>query len=163
MKTRLVGLFEKVQAIPYRCRSEEFFYAGIMPQYANCNQKRNILRALLDDEGFESRDLDAVFDWKDLPIPKEILKILKNSGTHQKHHLLEVKINHGYLKVDPTWNPELGRRGFPITEKWSGASDTEQITKGKIWFYNPSIKKISLPYFPQEREKFAIEFNRWLL
>lgn len=162
MKAKLIELFEKVQAVPYRCRSEEFSYSGVMPSYANCNQKRNILGILLDKEGFESRNLDAVFDWKDLPLPKEILKNLRNSGTQQKHHLLEVKINGDYLKIDPTWNPELGRRGFPITENWGGESDTEQITKGKIWFYNPLIEEISLPYFPQERENFAREFNMWL-
>jgi len=162
MKTKLIRLFEKVQIIPYKCRSEEFSYSGIMPPYANCNQKRNILRILLNNEGFESRDLDAIFDWKDLPIPEEILKILRNSGTQQKHHLLEVKINEDYLKIDPTWNPELGKRGFPITENWDGESNTEQITKGKIWFYNPLIKKTSLPYFPQERRDFAREINQWL-
>ena len=162
MKPKLIESFEKVQAIPYRCKSEEFFYSGVMPPYANCNQKRNILRILLDNEGFKSRDLDAIFDWKDLPIPEEILKILRNSGTQQKHHLLEIRINGDYLKIDPTWNPELGRRGFPTTKNWDGESDTEQITKGKIRFYNPRLEKIYLPYFPQEREKFASEFNRWL-
>ncbi len=162
MKTRLIELFEKVQAIHYRCRSEEFSYSEIMPPYANCNQKRNILRILLEKEGFESRDLDAIFDWKDLPIPEEILKILRNSGTQQKHHLLEVRINEDYLKIDPTWNPELRRRNFPVTEDWDGESDTQQITNGKIRFYNPTFEKISLPYFPQERRDFAREFNQWL-
>jgi hypothetical protein len=162
MKTKLIELFEKVQAIPYRCRSEELSYFGIMPPYANCNQKRNILRILLEEEGFESRDLDAVFDWKDLPIPEEIMKILRNSGTQQKHHLLEVRINGDYFKIDPTWNPELRVRNFPVTEDWDGESDTQQITNGKIKFYHPALEKISLPYFPQERGEFAREFNRWL-
>ncbi len=162
MKTKLIELFEKVQSIPYRCRSEEFFYSGILHPYANCNQKRNILRILLDNEGFESRDLDAVFDWKDLPIPEEILKILRNSGTQQKHHLLEIRINEDYLRIDPTWNPELKDKNFPVTENWNGESDTQQITNGKIRFYNPAFEKIYLPYFPQERRDFAREFNQWL-
>ena len=111
--------------------------------------------------GFESRDLNGIFDWNDLPIPKDILRILKNSGTFQKHHLLEVNVDGSYLKVDSTWNLELENIGFPVTKNWDGKNDTEQITRGKILFYSPHIEKISLPYFPDERIKFAEEFNRW--
>ncbi len=163
MDKKLIELFEGVQAIPYKCRAENTDReTNTNFSYANCNQKRNLLRRTLDLRGFESRDLDAIFDWDDLPIPRGILRILKNSGTVQKHHLLEVNVEGSYLKVDPTWNLELENICFPVTKNWDGKNDTEQITRGKILFYNPDIEKISLPYFPEERIKFAEEFNRWL-
>lgn len=163
MNKKLIELFEGVQAIPYKCRAENIARGtNTNWSYANCNQKRNLLRRSLDLRGFESRDLDAIFDWNDLPIPMGILKILKNSGTFQKHHLLEVNVNCSYLKVDPTWNLELEHIGFPVTKNWDGKNDTEQITRGKILFYNLDIEKISLPYFPEERIKFAEEFYRWM-
>lgn len=163
MEQKLIEIFRKVQAIPYKCRGEEHFSClNIMPLYANCNKKRDLLKNLLGGEGFESRDLDAIFDWTDLPIPQEIIRILRNSGTHQKHHLLEIRVNGNYIKIDATWNPELGNRGFPVTKNWDGNSDTEPITPGTILFYDPFFRKVSLPYFPIERGDFAREFNEWL-
>ena len=163
MDKKLIELFEEVQAIPYKCRAENAT-VGINTNlsYANCSQKRNLLRQTLGLVGSEFRDLNAIFDWSDLPIPRDILRILKYSGTLQKHHLLEVNIDGSYLKVDPTWNLELENIGFPVTKNWDGKNDTEQITRGKILFYNPDIEEISLPYFPEERIKFAEEFNRLL-
>lgn len=158
----LVKSFEIVQAIPYRCRVVCPKNLDISLPYANCSQKRDLLKKSLDAAGFKTRRLDAIFDWRDLPLPKEVLKILKKSGTLQKHHLLEILSGGTYIKVDPTWNLELGLRGFPVTRKWDGERDTEQITKGGVLFYNPRIQEISLPYYPKERERFAEEFNAWL-
>lgn len=159
---KLIESFERVQKIPYRCRAKNFTVINEEVPYANCGQKRRLLKQKLESLGFECRNLDAIFNWRDLPIPEEILKILKNSETFQKHHLLEVKIGENYLKVDSTWNLELEKLGFPVTKFWDGNSDTEQITKGKIFFYNPLVKNIWLPYFPEERIKFSEGLNQWL-
>lgn len=158
----IVEIFEKVQKIPYKCRSKYPENLSIDIPYANCIQKRDLLRKCIESCNYKSRNLDAVFDWKDLPIPEHILEILKMSGTKQKHHLLEVWIKGTYLKVDPTWNLELENRGFPVTRLWKGDRDTIQVTKGEIFFYNPELQKVFLPYFPEEREEFAREFNSWL-
>lgn len=153
MKGSIVRLFEEVQSIPYKCRVESILPKDTIPQYANCNQKRDILSKLLNSCGFETRYLDVIFDWRDLPIPREIIKILGKSGTSQKHHLIE---------VDPTWNREFESLGFPVTINWDGMSDTLQVTRGNLYFYNPKEKNIVLPYFPDEREEFARQFNKWL-
>ena len=159
---KLIESFEKVQRIPYMCRRGNPLEVKEELTYANCSKKRGLLKQILDSFGFECRKLDAIFDWSDLPIPTDILKILRNSGTFQKHHLLEVKINENYFKIDTTWNLELEWLGFPVTKDWDGNSDTEQITKGAILFYNPNLQKVSLPYFQEERIRFADEFNKWL-
>lgn len=162
MKGSIVRLFEEVQSIPYKCRVESILPKDTISQYANCNQKRDILSKLLNSCGFETKPLDAIFDWIDLPIPREIIKILGKSGTSQKHHLIEVLIDNRYLKIDPTWNRELESLGFPVTVNWNGMSDTLQVTRGNLYFYNPKEKNIVLPYFPDERKEFARQFNKWL-
>jgi hypothetical protein len=162
METKLIESFERIQAIPYRCRAEINMNQNRLPPYANCNQKRNLLIQIFKSEGFEARELDAIFDWRDLPLPSEILSILKKSGTLQKHHLLEVKIGNDYFKIDSTWNLELEELGFPVTRKWDRYSDTVQITSGDIKYFIPTENKISLPYFYEERIKFANELNEWI-
>lgn len=158
----LIDLFKQVQRIPYKCRGNPQKLFEVNLPYANCSQKRELLNHLLQANKYQTRYLDAVFDWRDLPIPKDILKILKQSGTFQRHHLLEVRVDNTYLKVDPTWNLELGSKGFPVTFQWEGNRDTKQVTEGTIFFYDPQKTEVSLPYFFRERKDFAQEFNRWL-
>jgi hypothetical protein len=52
-----------------------------------------------------------------LPIPKALLSILKNSGTIWEHDSISVKVNNKWIRVDCTWNPNLEKKGFPITKK----------------------------------------------
>jgi len=162
MNGKIIELFEAVQSISYRCRNQNPSNLSLNLRYANCNQKRDLLKQEVRKYKIESRNLDAIFNWKDLPLPKEILKILRKSGTFQKHHLLEIKINDNYFKIDPTWDLELEVFGFPVTKNWDSNSNTEQVTKGKILFYDSSSQNISLPYYPEERKIFADEFNRWI-
>jgi len=162
MKEKIVEIFESVQRIPYKCRAENPLDTNLRLPYANCNQKKIILRELLNSFEFETRDIDVIFDWADLPIPVDILRTLKMSGTLQKHHLLEALVGEKYIKIDSTWNPELESKDFPVTHHWDGISDTLQVTKGKIKFYDPQVHNIILPYFSEERLLFAKEFNKWL-
>ena len=162
MVNQLIRTFESVQRIPYKRRAKFFEILNINVSYANCIQKRDLLRESLERYRYETRCLEAIFDWRDLPIPKDILKILRKSGTLQKHHLLEVMVNGNYLKVDPTWNLELEEKGFPVTKNWDGKSNTIQISLGKIIFYDPKDQRVSFPYYPYERREFAEEFNKWI-
>ena len=159
---KLTDLFTIIQAIPYRCRAKSHTTSFLNIPYANCSQKRELLKKELALNGHETRCLDGIFDWRDLPIPAEILNILKKSGTLQKHHLLEVQVDENYIKVDPTWNLELEAKGFPVTKNWDGKSDTKQITDGRVIFYYSQNQSVKLPYFSEERENFARELNIWL-
>ena len=162
MNNPIIKLFEAVQSISYRCRNPSPIELSLGLTYANCSQKRDLLKQELNKIGFKVRELDAIFDWRDLPIPQEITRLLKESGTLQKHHLLGLEIEGQDLKVDPTWDLSLELFGFPVTKSWNGYEDTKQVTDGKIIYYDPSLQRISLPYFLEERKIFAIEFNKWI-
>ncbi|MFA6550459.1 MAG: transglutaminase domain-containing protein [Candidatus Gracilibacteria bacterium] len=126
-------LFEFIQSFPYELRS--FKARGGIELYdeekGDCRHKSNALYALLKQRGFEVRKLDVLFDWKDLPIPKEILALKKRSGTRAFHDGIEVKIDGKWVYVDPTWDPALAHVGFPVTTNWDGASPTKEISNGK--------------------------------
>ncbi len=163
MVLKLVKLFKKVQKIPYKvCRFDKEKIDENLP-YGDCRHKSELLYNLLRREGFEVEKIKVIFDWKDLPIPKEILSILKKSGTVWVHDSLKVKINNKWIKVDCTWNPELKAKGFPVTETWDGRSDTKQVTEGKLEFYDAENCKKKIKVDKQEALKFAEELNKFLL
>ena len=162
MKNKLVQLFEQVQKIPYRvCKFDKNLINSKLP-YGDCRHKSELLYNLLIKEKYEVKRLKVEFDWTDLPIPADILAILKESGTIFSHDSLSVKINNKWVKVDCTWNPELEKKGFPITKNWNGKSDTKQVTEGKLKFFpnETYVKRIKI--VKGEALKFAEELNKYL-
>ncbi len=163
LKTKiLVSLFKKVQAIPYQVSKfvKEEINEDI--KYGDCRHKSELLFQLLKKDNFEVRKLKVIFDWQDLPIPKEMLSLLKKSGTVWDHDILTVKIIKNWVKIDCTWNKELKSKGFPVTEYWDGRSDTLQVTKGKLEFYDAEKYKKTINIDKEEAHKFADELNKWL-
>jgi len=122
---------------------------------------------LLQQNTFDAEFIKVIFDWKDLPIPAEILGILKKSGTRWSHDALSVQINDNYsVNVDCTWNLELKNKGFPVTEDWDGESYTKQITNGKLEFYPAEGFKNSehdINIDKEEALEFAERLNKWLV
>lgn len=162
MEPKIIRLFEEVQRIPYRiCKFEKQKINRDIP-YGSCRHKSELLYQLSEKEDYPIRRLIVVFDWNDLPIPRGILDLLKESGTIWKHNSLEIKIGKNWFKVDPTWNSELKEKGFPVTENWDGKSDTKQITEGKLEFYCSGEYTKKIPFYEEERTKFAIALNKWL-
>ena len=166
MKAKIIKLFEKVQKIPYKvCKfREEDIDENI--KYGDCRHKSTLLYNLLKNEGFNVKKLGVIFDWRDLPIPDNIFPILKNSGTIWTHYSLSAKIMDNWIKVDCTWDPSLKRLGFPVTIKWNGLEDTEQVTEGKLKFYevknyvdDPQRVKV----IKEEAYLFADALNKWIL
>jgi hypothetical protein len=156
---KLVELYKKVQAIPYKvCRYDESEIDENL-EHGDCRHKAFLLKTLLEKEGFDVRKISATFDWRDLPLPEEMLNILR-SGTIWDHTLLEVKTNDRWIKVDCTWNPELKEKGFPVTEDWDGKSDTKQVTEGKLEFHYKDYKKIKVN--KEEASRFADALNDYL-
>ncbi len=158
----LVKTFGMVQKIPYRvCRFDENEINKYL-KYGDCRHKSHLLFMLLKNEGFEIKKIKVIFDWKDLPIPKHALSILKKSGTKWLHDSLKVKVNNKWLKVDCTWNSELEKIGFPVTKEWDGKSDTLQVTRGKLKFYelNDTINKPKI--IKEEAYKFAEKLNEFV-
>lgn len=168
----LAQLFKKAQKIPYQiCEFDESDYhlrnvVNIYLKKGGSRHKSLLLYNLLQQNIFDAKYIKVIFDWKDLPIPKEILGILKKSGTMWVHDILEVEINKNYsVKVDPTWNPELKEKGFPVTEDWDGESHTKQVTEGKLEFYdadNFNKDEHNINIDQEEAHKFAEELNKWI-
>jgi hypothetical protein len=164
MKNEIIEIFEKVQKIPYQvCKyNKEEIDENL--ERGDCRHKHFLLKRLLEKEGFEIKEVKVIFNWADLPIPRNILEILKK-GTIWDHNSLKVKINDKWVRVDCTWNPKLGEKGFPITENWNGKSDTKQVTEGKLEFFNKEdyVKDTKLIKISKEEAyKFAEELNKFL-
>lgn len=159
-------LFEFVQSFPYQLRHYET--DDMTPLYdtesGDCRHKRGALYNLLQARGFEVRKVTVLFDWADLPIPKEILDIKKNSGTRGFHSAMEVKIDGKWTYIDPTWDTGLARLDFPVSENWDGENPTKDITKGRIIKYpHNSYERIDELYsrhnIPWPKMSETIEFN----
>ena len=135
MKPKIVQIYEKVQKIPYKiCKFEESKVDKNLKE-GDCRHKAELLYKLLKKEGYEVKKIRVVFDWKDLPLPKEIITILTH-GTLWDHRSLEVKLGEKWIKVDCTWPPYTESAGFPVTRDWNGKSDTLQVTRGELEFYD---------------------------
>jgi hypothetical protein len=164
MKNELIDIFEKVQEIPYNvCKYNEGEIDENLEK-GDCRHKHFLLKKLLEQKGFEVGVVKVVFDWKDLPIPKNILDILK-SGTIWDHDSLKIKVNGDWISVDCTWNPKLKEKGFPVTENWDGNSDTMQVTTGKLEFFDKGeyIKESAkIKISKEEAYKFADALNQFL-
>lgn len=165
MKTeKLIKIYEKVQKIPYQvCKFDENEINEKL-KFGDCRHKHFLLKKLLEKEGFEVKQVKVIFNWADLPLPKDILNILK-AGTIWDHDSLSVKVNERWIKVDCTWNLELKAKGFPITENWDGKSDTKQVTEGKLKFFDKEnyVKdKNKIKIVKEEAYTFAEKLNNFL-
>jgi len=160
--SKLIRLFKKVQKIPYQvCPFDSNKINKNLP-YGDCRHKSYLLFLLLKKEGFRVKQLKVLFDWKDLPLPKNLIALLKKSDTLWPHDALAVKIKNKWIKIDCTWNPELKFFGFPVTEQWNGTTDTLQVTTGKLKFFD--INKLNKKPFIVKKEAhlFAEKLNTYL-
>jgi len=167
----LIKLFRFVQAIPYRI--SKFEKTGILGESVNtsikCGDNRHktlLLYNLMMERNFDVDRCKVIFDWADLPIPQEILSILEKSGTRMAHEVLKLNANEHYsIYLDPTWNPELGSIGFPVTGDWDGKSPTGQVTNGDLRYFDAegfSDEDHGIILDEDEVEEFFDALNMWL-
>ena len=165
-------LFRQVQKIPYQISDfdetdhhlKEVVNTGI--KQGDSRHKSLLFYNLLQQSNYVADKVKTIFDWKDLPIPAEILGILKKSGTRWVHDVVRFKVNDNYsVIVDCSWNLELKKKGFPVTEDWDGVSNTIPITPGKIDVYDLdkfNKEKHNIHIDKEEAMHFAEELNKWL-
>lgn len=167
----LIKTFEKVQKIPYKIKPFNGDKIEENLEEPSEGNKSELLKKLLKEKGYTVKGLQVIFDWKDLPIPKRILNILKKSSTKQLHKIARVKVHGNYLYLDPTWPKYMEKLGFPVTKNWSGLEDTKQVTEGKLKFFkNRKIRNHKQEIFEKhgikqdkkELDKFGQELNKWL-
>jgi len=159
---KIISIFEKVQKIPYRVCMFDKKNINEELRYGDCRHKSELLFKLLEKEGFEVKKIKVLFDWRDLPLPKEITEILKDSDKVWSHDSIKVKINNRWIKIDCTWNSELEKIGFPITKNWDGVSDTLQVTNGKLQFFDAEMFNIKPKILKEEAYRFADKLNEFV-
>lgn len=165
-----VAVFELVRRVSYRLTAwtgdpDSLFNAD----KGDCRHKAAAGRRLLNELGFQARQVVVVFDWANLPIPPNILNLL--TDTKSFHDSVEVRLDDRWVIMDPTWDPALRAAGFPIMASWDGIGPTLEVTAAK----NPVVRFEDIPknvdlyeYFqigrPQRKrtQLFNRAFNAWL-
>ena len=162
--TKIIRLFEQVQKIPYIVCKFEADRMDETLKEGDCRHKATLLYNLLQKEGLKVKKIKVIFDWKDLPIPVEILSNLRESSTIWDHNALAVKINDQWIKIDCTWDLALDKAGFPVTKNWDGKSNTLQITNGKLKFIGADkyFKDKKIKIIKEEAHAFAEALNKWM-
>lgn len=160
-----IALFEYIQKFPYKVCPKGDSLSLIKNGFGDCRHKHNLLYELFQGIGLDVKKVKVLFDWKDLPLPQEILEILKESDSIWGHNALVIKINGKEVLVDATWPKKLKKKGFSITDNWDGLSDTEKITSGKtktisVKEYEKYKSKIKL--IPEEMKAFAVQLNDFI-
>lgn len=158
-----IELFTRVRNIPYRLgldgNPDKLFSEGV----GNCTRKSLYLLSKLPPLGYKVEVGIAVFDWRQLPIPDEIISLLKKPV--QRHMFLFANGQ----QIDPTWHP--GIPGFTVSE-WDGINPTPLgVPAIKIIKPNPAILQVRalasslknlISPVDQEPTLFNDAFNHWL-
>ncbi|OJU48867.1 MAG: hypothetical protein BGO03_10940 [Mesorhizobium sp. 61-13] len=124
---RRIAAYRIVQNVPYKLTAwkgdpDSLFNLG----QGDCRHKAAALRALMKALSIQAQHILMVFDWADLPIPAAILSHLVE--TRSFHDTVEIQQDGSSLLVDPTWDPDLAKAGFPVLTNWNGVDATLPIT-----------------------------------
>lgn len=107
--------FYKIRDIPYHISLNG------EPEHC-CEGKSRLLAKKLIPLGYKPFLRGGLFRWSDLGLPKKL-----NTVKHEDlclHFFLEVEnLEYESVFVDTTWNPELGKAGFSVSE-WDGIGST---------------------------------------
>ena len=159
---KLVGLFKRVQNIPYflfRHRDSKKLFSL---NKGGCAEKAIWLGNKLKEMDIPVKYYLIEFKWEELPIPKEIIKLGKKGPIKLRkkgpaHHLvLKAKVNNKWLWLDPTWDPGLEKGGFPVTKNWNGKTNTKLAVRPvKIEEFEPNDPSdIELTEFTRALNKY---------
>ncbi len=155
----IIELYKKVQEIPYYCLKERDPDLLLKKGKGSCDEKHLFLGKEFEKLGVPVKYLVLRFDWNDLAIPKEIIE-KKEDGSIGWHLALMIKPKDKWIYVDATWDPKLKKAGFPVTENWSGLSNTKFAFPPKeIIELNKRLPKQVKRY---ENCEFYEALNKWL-
>ena len=162
---KIIKTFEFVQKIPYKVCKFKSVDDLIINNFGDCRHKHLFLFEVYSKLGLKVEKIKVIFDWKNLPIPDEKLKILKKSGTIFPHNALHLYRDNKKILVDATWEIRLEKIGFPVTKKWDGKSNTKSITDNKV--ENLCLKEYrkrekTLKLVKEELILFSNELNKFL-
>ena len=116
-----VRLATGVRDVPYVLGAdgdiEGLFTAGI----GGCARKHFYLMPRLQRLGYKVAIGMSQFDWREFPIPRDILSLLKQPVQH--HLFLYFGFNNPENVLDVTWDNGMGPLGFPVFH-WDGYTST---------------------------------------
>ena len=163
------SLFRQVRDIPYRLGLDGNPNKLFRENAGNCTRKHLRLIPDLVRLGYTVKLGVTEFDWRELPVPSEILKLLRNPI--DTHLFLYVSLNGNEMKVDATWDSSLQSLGFKIND-WNGYSSTDLgVRAQKIIISGYQILQLRTKFAPifnlfrknkQEPTPFNDAFNTWL-
>jgi hypothetical protein len=128
-----IELFAQVRNIPYRLGLDGDPNKMVNEGVGNCTRKHLYLQPRLEQLGYKVDIGIAVFDWRQLPIPNEIIFLLNDPI--QAHMFLFVDSK----PIDATWPP--GIPGF-LSSQWDGINATPLgVSALEIIRFNPLVFK----------------------
>lgn len=107
-------LFQNVRDIPYVLGADDKPEDVFSDNFGGCTRKHLYLAPRLKQLGYRVEIGIARFDWRELPIPKDILALLKQPI--QYHMFLYVNQKGNRFIADAIWDKEMCQRGFPLME-----------------------------------------------
>jgi len=129
LKKEIIRLYKKIQKVPYhfveRRDPKKLFDIG----KGCCFEKNVFLAREYEKLGIPVKYFLIEFYWRDLPIPKHIIKKIENPENHWQHLAFKIKVVSKWIWVDSSWDIALAKAGFPVTKDWDGKSDTKLAVK----------------------------------
>lgn len=146
-----IQAFNTVRDIPYAL--------GTANSDTTCGTKVKILELLLTKLGYSTKVMVCNFNWGELPLPANIVRLATETFGISKHYFLAVKANstnNKWVNIDPTWDSGL-KKLLPIAV-WDGRTNTGLAVPG----WNVRAYPNQLEIKNRLTSDFAFEFNKWL-
>lgn len=118
--TEASAFFTRARNVPYIMGLDGDPLKLFTENRGNCTRKHAYLSHELQGLGYQIQYGVALFDWRDLPIPYELLSLLKDPL--DTHLFIYVSRDGREVTVDATWDPEMPV-GFP-SNSWDGQNST---------------------------------------
>jgi len=161
-------IFGKVRDIPYVLGLDGNPNKLFVENVGNCTRKHLYLVPQLQALGYKITLGIAEFDWRDLPIPEEVISLLKNPI--DTHLFLYAAYDGNETVVDATWDSGMPQ-GF-FVNAWNGYDSTQigvpvKIIHRKSYhiFKTKALVGATMRPFRQDQNKptpFNHAFNKWL-
>ncbi|HEY7294242.1 MAG TPA: hypothetical protein VH916_04330 [Dehalococcoidia bacterium] len=122
----LVALFAFVQALPYRWPGPRDAAHTLAHRWGTCSGKNYLLAELLGAAGVPCAHTLVTGDLAIRPpnVPPAMHALLDEGPLPDVHSALSAIGPAGPVTVDASWDPPLGRLGFPVPPAdWDGACD----------------------------------------
>jgi len=164
-------LFVKVRDVPYILGADGNPEMLIEDNFGGCTRKHLYLAPRLKQMGYDVKIGIAQFDWRELPISKDILALLKQPV--QYHMFIFLNKGNNHFMVDATWDKEMNKFGFPLVE-WSESNQSNLgikpicmykqnlfVLKSRS-FISENIRTLREVLKGQQDTPFNNAFNNWL-